>query len=124
MTSNRYKGVSIYLLENEQENLKFLGYTKNINKLEYGLSKNPYNDKKVFYYSKLYKAIRDFGLENFKIKILKENLNYNKQNELENELIPLYELYKPNLNKRKPRRSLDYNKKIEFKKGEYTISFD
>lgn len=82
----------IYMYINKIDNKKYVGQAKNFNKRHYSHLNSSYNKNRKDYDVPIHKAIRKYGIENFEIKILAENIQtQEKMNEYEIFFIKRYQ---------------------------------
>ena len=89
----------IYMYVNKVNNKKYIGQAKNFNKRHKGHLESSNNEKNKSYNHQFHKAIRKYGISNFEIKILEENIESKKElNEKEIFYIKMYDTFKRGYN--------------------------
>lgn len=119
----KYNNIIIYLMKNDEGD-SYLGFTRNIEKLKYTVSKNSKNQNLGYYHSPFYSCVREKGINTFNFEILTTG-DYESLSHVEDTMRSYYETYKPTLNKRKPRKRQPkpHVKTFTIRRGPIIVSF-
>ena len=94
MNKNYYNCIYMYI--NKINGKRYVGKAQDFNKRDNQHKSAMVNEKNREYNAPIQRAFRKYGLENFTIEILKENLTENEMNYWENYYIEQFDLYAKN----------------------------
>ena len=119
----KYNNIIIYLMTNTEGD-SYIGFTRNIEKLKYTVSKNSKNQNLKYWSSPFYTCVREKGIHTFDFRILEQG-DYESLAHVEDSQRKYYEEYKPTLNKRKPRKRQPKRpvKEFSMRHGTIIVSF-